>query len=311
MIDRNAYFTCAPHAADTHVVPSLHYTVSAATRQGGRAPATVVLLHELGGSVASWHAVTAALATSFTVVCADQRGHGLSEKTRAQYTLDDLADDVKAVLSDAMMRGIVAHAEYAPVWLVGLAAGAAAAAVYAARYPDIAGLILCCPAMEVDSARRDYLETRARRAEAEGMRAIVDASLSRSYPPLLRKRLGPQAFADYYARFLANDPVCYANANRALGDGRAIDALAYIDRPCLMLAGSHDLLRPPAQVQALASGHPNIVYAQLDAGHLASVQAPDALADSIRRFIEADGQPERALDLRHSDTSSPLIADRA
>ena len=311
MLDHSAYWTRGTSRTGSDTTPLLHYTVGGVPTRRGRERATVVLLHELGGSVASWHAVSASLAASFTVVCVDQRGHGLSEKTRAPYALDDLADDLKAVLSDARERGVIVQADQAPVWLVGLAAGAATAAVYAARYPDIAGLILCCPAMEVDAARRDYLETRARRAVDEGMRAIADASLARSYPPLLRERLGIEAYADYYARFLANDPVCYANANRALGNGWALDALARVHLPCLMLAGRHDLLRPPAQVQALATRHANIVFSQIDAGHLAAVQAPDAIANHIRRFIGGDGKPSSDAAMHKVDAMDPVVAGRA
>lgn len=283
MHDRIHYWTTASAS------PSLHYTVSSVTSMPERARPTLVLLHELGGSVDSWNAVAQFLARRFTVLCADQRGHGLSEKTRSPYTIENLAEDLHAVLSDAAARGVIGAIDRNPIWLLGLAAGAATAAVYAAHHHGVAGVILCCPALEVDAERRDYLETRAQRAVEEGMSAIVEASLARSYPPLLRERLGMPAFEDYRARFLANDPVAYANANRALGGGQARDALAALRLPCLMLAGQHDLLRPPAQVRALTTEHPTIVFSEIDAGHLAAVQAPQALAASVERFIDADG----------------------
>ncbi|WP_459621489.1 alpha/beta fold hydrolase [Burkholderia sp. 3C] len=275
----NAVISRWTTAANT---PSLHYTLHGSHH---RLSPTVVLLHELGGSVASWDGVAAHLAEHFDVLCVDQRGHGLSEKPRAPWALGDLADDLRVVLDDARALNSPASTN-APVWIVGLAAGAASALAYASRHADdVAGLVLCCPALDIDDARRDYLETRAQRAIDEGMQAIADASLARSYPPLLRERLGGDAFAAYRGRFLANDPVSYAYANRALSDARASVWLEAVTGPCLLIGAEHDLLRPPAQVQALSDRTPGAIYAQIDAGHLAAVQAPRALAAMIEAYV--------------------------
>ena len=55
---------------------SLHYELA-----GARGP-SVVLLHELGGTLNSWDAVAPRLAARFRVLRYDQRGAGLSEKVR-------------------------------------------------------------------------------------------------------------------------------------------------------------------------------------------------------------------------------------
>ena len=49
---------------------------------GERGP-TVVLMHEMGGTLDSWDAVAPGLAESHRVLRYDQRGAGLSEKVRA------------------------------------------------------------------------------------------------------------------------------------------------------------------------------------------------------------------------------------
>ncbi|HYP11823.1 MAG TPA: alpha/beta fold hydrolase [Xanthobacteraceae bacterium] len=52
---------------------SLHYALAGAGR-------SVVLLHELGGTLNSWDGVVPRLAEHFRVLRYDQRGAGLSEK---------------------------------------------------------------------------------------------------------------------------------------------------------------------------------------------------------------------------------------
>jgi 3-oxoadipate enol-lactonase len=246
---------------------NLHYAVC------GSGPG-VVLFHELGGDVHSWDGVFDTLSMQFRVLRFDQRGHGLSEKVRRPFGMADHADDAMRLAQHLAFDG--------RLWLVGVAAGAAAALEFAARFADrVAGIVLCAPALSTDSARRDYLEERIRLAEEAGMRAIADASLDRSYPVEER---GGARFDTYRARWLANDPVSYGLANRALIDFTLDRRLPSIDCPCLLLAGLRDPLRPPSYVQSLLPLFADACYAELDCAHVMPVQAPDALARHILDF---------------------------
>jgi len=259
---------------------SLRYAVSG---EG----AGMILFHELGGSLYSWDDVVPALASEFRVLRFDQRGHGLSEKVRRPFGMHDHASDALAIADATSLS--------APFWLVGAAAGAAAALELAARVPaKVAGIVLCAPSLSTDGARRTFLESRVERAVNEGMRAIADESLERSYPDDLR--IDKRRFEDYRARWLANDPVCYALATRALIESRLDDAIASIECPCLSIAGSRDRMRPPDYVQSIVGRIRSAHYTQVDCGHLVPVQAPGELASSIRQFIHASGVTLRSND---------------
>lgn len=241
-------------------------------RDAGPGRRAIVLLHELGGSMGSWDQVASALEPRWRVLRYDQRGHGRSEKPRAPCTLDDQARDLGAVLAAAGVSP--------PCLLVGAAAGAAIAVSYALRHPArVAGLVLCPPALGADPQRRAYLDERSRMAVEQGMRAVVDASLANSYPAGIRR--DASAFQAYRARFLGCDPVGYAHANQALA-GADLDArLAQLRCPVLVVAGRHDLLRPPAYARRVADAIPAARYIEIDSGHLMAVQAPAALAEAI------------------------------
>jgi 3-oxoadipate enol-lactonase len=255
----------------------------------GHGTRNMVMLHELGGSLESWDAAIPLLAGHFRILRFDQRGHGASEKVREPFTLEQLADDLEAVLDETGFA--------APYWLVGAAAGAAIAMTYAARHPGrIAGIVMCAPALDADGERQAYLEQRSDLAARQGMRAIVDATLDRSYPAVIRGRGDPEIFGTYRARFLSNDPVSYGLANRALGGAQSRAALALLHSACLMLAGTHDPLRPPAYVKALSAlwgDASRIEFDVLDCAHLIAVQAPEALAHKIVAFaLKANVHPQ-------------------
>src|SRR5262249_36361042 len=73
---------------------SIHFDVA------GHGP-SVVLLHEMGGTLDSWDGIVPALSQRFRTLRYDQRGFGWSEKVRQPYTVETLVDDLEAVLAGA------------------------------------------------------------------------------------------------------------------------------------------------------------------------------------------------------------------
>src|SRR5215475_6668672 len=63
----------------------------------GQGP-SVVLLHEMGGTLDSWDGIAPALGQRFRTLRYDQRGSGLSEKVRQPITTELLVEDLEAVL---------------------------------------------------------------------------------------------------------------------------------------------------------------------------------------------------------------------
>src|SRR5204862_4324538 len=71
---------------------------------------TLVLVHEMGGSLESWDDVAPQFAKSRRVLRYDTRGAGLSQKVRGELTLDAMADDIAALLDKFGIAGRVALA---------------------------------------------------------------------------------------------------------------------------------------------------------------------------------------------------------
>jgi 3-oxoadipate enol-lactonase len=247
----------------------LHYEPS------GGGSTSLILIHELGGSLRSWSEVVTTLDDGFRVLRYDLRGAGESEPAREPFTMEDQANDLESLIAESHLAS--------PFLIVGAAAGSAVAVIYAARHQaEVSGLILCPPALSVTPARRRYLNERSAMAARAGMQAIVDQTLEKSFPPsVIRDRDRYQA---YRARFLENDPVSYALANHALAESAADTLASAVRCPSLLLAGKHDSLRPPDHVREVAAGFPNASVEELDSAHIMSQQAPVELARRIIRF---------------------------
>jgi len=250
--------------------PSLRFQVR------GAGQTTLLFFHGLTGSVESWDAIAPVIEPHARLVMADQRGAGLSEKVRHAYDLDDLVADATAVLDAPRVDG--------PVTIVGHATGAALAFAFAGAHADrVARMILVSPSVDADPTRAKYLAERSAIAAREGMRAIVDTVLDRSWPP--DRRGDGAAFAAYRARFLAIDPVCYAQANAVLASARLAPVIDGWSGRVHLVAGAHDLLRPPQTVQALKARLRDATLAVIDAVHLSPMQAPALVAAEIRAAV--------------------------
>jgi len=246
----------------------------------GGAPAgatTIVLIHEMGGTLESFDAVVPLLAANRRVLRYDTRGAGLSQKIRGPLGIDTMVDDLAALLDALAIPGEVA--------LAGVAVGGAIALHAAARLPGrVAAVVVSSPAVSIPQDRRPAILERVARIEREGMQAAAD-SHDASYPPALR---GDAArFARFRARWLGNDPTSYGAIYRMLLATDLQPELPKIACPALVLACALDGTRPPALVEPVARAIPGARYAVLETGHYAAAQTPEAYAAAIAGFLEA------------------------
>ena len=248
---------------------SLHYVLS-----GSRGP-SVVLLHELGGTLHSWNKVAPRLAERCRVLRYDQRGSGASEKVRSEFSNDMLVEDLEA-LTRAV--GLVA-----PYHFVTVAAAATQALRFLEKHPEQVGsLVLCNPAPGVDPSRAAALDERAAFAMREGMRASLPTTLDISYP----KTLGdPEDYEAYRGRYLGNDPVGFGYGFRALARTNMLHMLPLVRCPAMVVAGRHDTVRPHAGSAELAKKIPGARFEVVEAGHFLPTQGPEPLVKLLEDFL--------------------------
>jgi 3-oxoadipate enol-lactonase len=236
---------------------------------------SVVLLHEMGGTLDSWGGIYAALSQHFRTLRYDQRGSGLSEKVRQPITTELLVDDLEAVLQESALDP--------PYHFVTVAAATMQALIYMTRHPErIASFVFCNPFTGADASRVAALEERAGLAEREGMRKAIAVTLDKSWPADIGERA---VYAAYRGRYLAHDPVCFAAMNRAIARPNVAHLAKEIARPTMVVAGRFDQVRPPAASEQFARTIPGARFELIDAVHMMPAQAPAALLALLQDFL--------------------------
>jgi 3-oxoadipate enol-lactonase len=244
----------------------------------GAGDRTLVLAHEMGGSLESWDEVAPRLATSRRVLRYDARGAGLSQKVRGELTLDTMADDIAALLDTLAIPGKVAVA--------GVAVGGAIALHFAARCPERTSAVVAgSPATGIAAERRVPALERLARIEAAGMAFAVEDSMQNGYAPELRDDI--KRFERFRARWLGNDPSSYATIWRMLANADMEAELTRLSRPVLVIGGSLDRVRPAAVAEAIAKSIPGARYVEIRTGHYMAVQTPELVADCIDEFLRS------------------------
>jgi 3-oxoadipate enol-lactonase len=246
----------------------------------GKGDRTLVLVHEMGGSLESWDDVVPRFAESRRVLRYDTRGAGMSQKVRGKLGIDTMADDIAALLDHIGIAGKVA--------LAGIAVGGAIALHFAARHPERASAVAVgSPATGMAPDRRAAALERVAKVESAGMAFAVENSMLSGYAPELRGDIA--RFERFRARWLGNDPASYATISRMLVATDMQDELANLRCPVLVIGGSLDRVRPPPLAEAVAEVIPGARYVEVRTGHYMAVQTPELISDCIEEFLRTVG----------------------
>lgn len=238
----------------------------------GRADAPVVVLsNSLGATHAMWDENLSELEQHFRVVRYDTRGHGDSPVPSGPYSIDDLTDDVVALLDHLGVRR--AH-------FVGLSLGGMTGMRLAARHPErVDRLVVLCTGAHLtpSSAWHD----RAATVRAEGTRAVAEAVVARWFTPAYLQD-NPEVKARSEATVAGTPDEGYAGCCEVIGAMDLRADLASITAPTLAIAGADDPATPPPHLQAIAeSVDDGRLLVVPDSAHLANAQQPRAVTSAI------------------------------
>ncbi|MBX6332346.1 MAG: alpha/beta fold hydrolase [Gemmatimonadaceae bacterium] len=243
------------------------------------------------------------LADRFELVFYDQRGGGRSRtEDRTPITWHTHVADLALVVRELGLE---------PLSLVGYSWGGLLALLYAtsafgaADSPLAVGaprpvrMALIDPA-PVTRALRDVFEREmARRQESEVVRALraelAASGLRERDPEAYRQRAFELSVAGYFAHpERAHDLTPFRVLARvqqsvweSLGDFDLVPRLAHVPTPTLIVHGREDPI-PLASSEAAVHAMPHARLVVLeDCGHVPYVEAPEALFDALRSFLEA------------------------
>ena len=244
---------------------------------GGGEP--LVLVTGLGGKGTSWHPFLEQAAAEYRVLTFDNRGAGASPPLRGPTSTRGLAHDLLRLLD---------HLELERVRVVGRSMGGMIAQELALLAPErVSKLVLACTAGRSDPHLAGTFRLWAEMAE-RGVPAEIRHQASMAWC-LGREFARDPARLSRYLERKASAPdraSDYTFQARACADHDALDRLAGLDVPALVVAGGDDRLTPPPYSEELAKAIPGAALACIPrAGHLAYLETPARFASLVLGFL--------------------------
>lgn len=253
--------------------------VEVAYTEDGPADAPVVVLsNSLGATRGMWDPQVPALAERYRVVAYDTRGHGDSPSPAGPWSLDDLVDDVVALLDRLGVQR--AH-------VAGLSLGGMTALRLAAREPArVDRLVALATSAKPDP--QGFLD-RAAAARSGGTAPLASTVVSRWLTPGYAAE-HPDLVARLEAMIAGADDEGYALCCEVVAAVDLREDLGRITAPTLVVSGAEDPALPPPHQQAIADGIAGASLVSVSPGaHLPNLEQPLEVTGALLAHLDAAG----------------------
>ncbi len=239
----------------------------------------LVFSHSLACSVRMWDGEIARYKDKYRVLAYDTRGHGQSAAPKGPYTLEQLAEDLHALLK---------HLKIEKPHFVGLSMGGMIGQTAALKYPGMFGsMTLCDTTSRYPAEAAPMWEERIRIAESKGMAPLVQPTLERWFTEPFRKNQPEKVRS--VAGLIEKTPVPgYAGCCAAIPKINVTSRLKEIKTPTLVICGHEDPATPPAMAREIQQGIPGAKLALIpQAAHLANIEQPEAFNRALAEFLSS------------------------
>lgn len=244
----------------------------------------LLLIMGMSGTHLSWgEPFLQLLERDFAVTAYDHRGVGKSSTTEPGYSIADLADDAAGLIEALNLDS--AH-------VLGISMGGMVAQELALRHPDkIRTLAIGCSysggagsALAPQSTLEKLQAGWSSGDRDQAIRAMWDVNVSADFAKQ------DDVFAEFQRRAFELPvpmPVIMGQM-QAIGGHDALDRLATITAPTLVIHGTDDQMLPVANGHLIAQTIPGAQLEILDGvGHLFWVEQPDRSAELVRQHAAA------------------------
>ncbi len=237
----------------------------------------VTLAHSLATDLTLWDELAAVLATRFSVLRYDARGHGKSSAPEGPYSFTQLVGDLTGLL-DAL--------KIERTHLVGLSMGGMLAQHFALMAPErLDRLAVVSSTSRIPPEAGALWDERIAVARNQGMQALVESTLARWFTAPYRAA-HPEVMACIGALIAATPVAGFAGWGAAICTLDVTARLGAISAPTLVVVGADDPGTPPAASQAIAAAIPG---ARLEiipaASHQLIIEQADAFNQWLLEFL--------------------------
>lgn len=235
----------------------------------------VVLSNSLGTTTEMWDLQAPSLLRRYRVIRYDHRGHGAGPSEPSPILIEDLAEDLLALLDELGVED--AH-------LLGLSVGGMIAIQLAASAPErVRSLVLA--STSADLAAPGFWTDRATTVRGSGLKSIAETVVGRWFTSDYAARQ-PERIAWASAMLTSTDPSSYARYAEMLATTNLTPLLAQVHAPTLVLAGADDTAILPTHGERLADAIHGATLSILPrAAHLANVEQAAGFTDLAMRHM--------------------------
>ena len=243
--------------------------------QGNAGQPVLILSHSISTDNAMWDLQADGLFPYFQVLRYDTRGHGASEATAGEYSVEMLGKDILG-LADAL--------EIPQFAFCGLSLGGAIGQWVAVHAPQrVTHLVLANTSPQF--VPRANWETRIGAVLKGGMPAVVDLAMQRFFSADALAKHNPHV-GSIRSVFLGTDPVGYLGCCAALRDMNHVELIRQIKAPTLVISGDRDVATPwSGHGERLAQEIPGAKAIHLTAAHLSNIERPHSFTTALLEFL--------------------------
>lgn len=242
---------------------------------------TLVFLHGIGSTSASWIKQFQTLSASYNMIAWDMPGYKLSSPIGLSHPQPvDYAN---------VLRTFLAALDVHKPILIGHSLGALQALAYAVNFPgDIEGLILANPALgyaHLPAEEQDGIVDR----RLNMLRDLGASDLAKERAPrLLSKEANDEDLKLVRYNMSGLNSVGYEGACRMLVSGNAFSDAENYPNPVSIITGEEDIVTPPSGAKILSGKFPISNLTILPgAGHASYIESPNEFDAAVSSYVKS------------------------
>ena len=243
----------------------------------------LVFLHAFPLNRTMWAQQAEALSARFRIITIDLRGHGESDAPLWHYTLDQSADDVRALLNHLGIRQAL---------FVGLSMGGYILFAFYRKYAvRVKGMILADTRAQADTEEgRGGRFQMAQTAYTKGPSAIADIMIPKLLSPATIQTR-PEIVQKVRSMIEGNQISGIAGDLMAMAERPdSVPLLPQISCPTQIIVGELDQATPPSDANLMAEKIPGARLAIIPAAaHMANIEQPEVFNEIVGSFASELG----------------------
>ena len=239
----------------------------------------VTFVTGIANDLTMWDGQVPALERDFRILRYDLRGHGGSETTSGDYSIDILVRDLRTLLDEL---------EIEKTSVVGLGLGGAIAQAFAIQHPGRVDKLMpcCCRARMVPDFAKLWYGLRET-VQKDGLETIVEPTVQRWFSEDF-KAAHPEVLEKIRRMIRGTTFDGYMGVTEAFLHLDVEQDLAKITAPTLYVSGAEDKLGgPPELMQGLAAKVQGARHVSVpNAAHIANIQNPQGFNRVMGEFLK-------------------------